>query len=253
MKREDRIIRKRMQKACEKPDVPFEEFCAMHGIDLTPPPAPAQPPRRRVRWSVVWASLSLAVVLALGIWLPTFCLGNGKPPVVGETPTPPITDIETPAQKDFYDKDVSFVLIDYEELCLDEKCFFLDRNNIEVMSVIRKIIPKDDVEITLGYSVSEIIYGFISEEVLYAYNIQYFVRCYDGYITSATNLFQNFALTAEKGGTTYEYKIVQSVNGNVAFIQFTKGTYEYYLTVTRFGELTEIDEDSIRMLIAHAL
>lgn len=236
---------KKIMRECTKTDKPFEQFCAEQGIRLPPRPE-AQPKKKRTVW-VAFASAAAAAVLVLCVSLP-FLLKPDKDG--GGTGLPGIIQ---PEAKEYGEFDVDGVKITYEELSRDANLFLLDSSGIEAQGNVLKILTKEDGHICVGYRIQEVLFGFNLGDELFAFQIDYMIKTYAHFTHSGNDDFKNLNEEVIKNGVNYSYRLFESYGKTTAYVFFEKSGYKYYLTVTGFEGLTEINKDSIEKLINNAL
>ena len=221
-------------KKATKPQKTFEKFCAENNIPLE---SPKQTKKSR-KFFTILVPIALATILVLGITLPFLIK------------TMPETPNMEPELKIYGDSDVQSTRMTYEELTADQNLVFLNFENIEQYRSISRMQPLDDSNITLGYEMREILYGFWIDDVLYAYRINFMVRCYEHYVFLDIKSFENLEYETNMDNLKFSFGIDEKQA--TGYVSFSTLGYDYYLTVSDFEQITEINKDSIETLLENA-
>ena len=213
----------------------FEDFCAQHNIYAAAGRAVC---RRRFRFPT-GAVASFAVVLAavLSVSLP-FVFGNTESPSL---PSPP-PNIEEPV-----DPPVTPPVIPIEPELPRYSA------NVAQYSYLQEVTPLDGTDLRLGYSLKNVLYGFDFNSGFFAYDFDYIVRCYERYDFVGHESFEKLNQEIIFNDISYYYNLKSNVNNNEAYIKFKKGSYEYFLTVREFQDMTEINDENIEVFIKNVL
>ena len=238
----------------------FEDFCAQHNIYAAAGRAVC---RRRFRFPT-GAVASFAVVLAavLSVSLP-FVFGNTEspslpspPPNIEEPVDPPVPPPVIPIEPElprYSANDVKGTDVTLEQLNSDKDLFLFDFNCVARYSYLQEVTPLDGTDLRLGYSLKNVLYGFDFNSGFFAYDFDYIVRCYERYDFVDIEMFTSFDHNLIHNDLSYEYKIQQYGADYRSLIKFKKGSYEYFLTVREFQDMTEINDENIEVFIKNVL
>lgn len=240
----------------------FEDFCAQHNIYAAAGRAVC---RRRFRFPT-GAVASFAVVLAavLSVSLP-FVFGNTEspslpspPPNIEEPVDPPVTPPVTPIEPElprYSANDVKGTDVTLEQLNSDKDLFLFDFSCVAQYSYLQEVTPLDGTDLRLGYSLKNVLYGFDFNSGFFAYDFDYIVRCYEKFDFSNYEDFTQEQMTnqVEFNNIVYDFYLKKSFNDIQAKIKFKKGSYEYFLTVREFQDMTEINDENIEVFIKNVL
>lgn len=229
----DRKIKKIIKKAT-KPQKSFEEFCAENNIPLESPKQTAKPRK----FFTILAPVALTTILVFGISMPFL------------TKTIPETPNVEPELKIYGDSDVQSTRMTYEELVADQNLTLLNFENVEQYSSITKVLPLENSDLILGYKLQEVLYGFWIGDALYAYEVDYIVRCNEHYVFSDIKSFENLEYETHAENVKFSFGIDEEQG--IGYVSFNTLGYYYYLTVSDFENITEINKDSIETLLENA-
>ena len=238
----------------------FEDFCAQHNIYAAAGRAVC---RRRFRFPT-GAVASFAVVLAavLSVSLP-FVFGNTEspslpspPPNIEEPVDPPVTPPVTPIEPElprYSANEVKGTDVTLEQLNSDKDLFLFDFNCVAQYSYLQEVTPLDGTDVRLGYFLATVFYGFEVDGTLFVFDFDYIVRCYERYDFVGHESFEKLNQEIIFNDISYYYNLKSNVNNNEAYIKFKKGSYEYFLTVREFQDMTEINDENIEVFIKNVL
>ncbi len=217
-----------------KPDCSFDEFCKTNGIEFTSEPCA---PKKTVGWKKIFFPIFATAAIALCVGLPFAFKKDTVNPVIDT----------------YGDAQVSYETISSSTLLDDTNLILFDLNKCESYSFIRRMYPIENNDLTVGYSISDVIYGLEYEGNLYAYEFDYFVRCYSGYQFSNVDLYSNPESFFSYENTKFGYTVDENDMVGSAFVSFKSGDYDYYVSLRGFEDITEINSDSVEIFIKYVL
>ena len=213
-----------------KPDVSFEAFCENHGIEYK---TQRRKPKKSAVGKKIFIPVSAVAVIALCIGLPVAF--RDKPSDNGIIL--------------YGDADVSYNVIRSEDLSNDSTLLAFDLNKSESYSEIKRIFPTEKSDLTVGFTIKEVLYGFECENVFYAYDFDYIVRCYEGYKFSDLDQYTETSNNISNAGIEFKYAIREKKQGRAAYITFENNGYDYYINLRGYEDMTEINRDSVEIFI----
>lgn len=221
-----------------KPSKPFEEFCREHNIVFEEEKLRHEEKPRRKAFSFDWIKAVTATVVTVAVLIMILLPLNSD-----SSHIPPI---------DYYgDNDVVMVTTSYENLLADSIVVPINFENVEQYGRILQIQSKDNSNLVLGYMLEDVLFGFLEDDKLLAYKLKIVIRCYDKYIFTATEFFKNLEFTYNINNITYNFGI--SKKTNVAYIRFINHNFEYFITLSDYANIIEINKTNVELFLDHLI
>ena len=232
---ENRKIKKAIKKH-RKPNISFDEFCEKNGIQSDSNNNINQG-NTKVKVNVFGLSMGIisAFICIVVVITVLLLMLNNKP-----SPLPEIK---------YYGVDmVKEEKISYEEFVATDIPTLIDFSNVEQYGIISKVIPNDGEDLVLGYTVTHILYGFMRDEELFAFELMITIRCYKGYLFIGNEYFKDL---------NYDYtdncKYDISANQEEAYIAVSSENCEYFIVVNEYEGITPVNKENIELLIQDIL
>ncbi len=213
-----------------KPDISFEEFCESHGIEYT---TQRRVTKKSTIYKKVLIPMSTVAAVALCIGLP-FAFKNKQ---------------SDDGMVLYGDSDVLYEVVQSEALLKDKALLAFDLTKSESYSEIRRVFPTAKTNLTVGYTIKTVLYGFEYESCFYAYEFDYIVRCYKGYNFSDIDRYTNSSNIVYGDETEFKYTIEENNDEYNAYITFKKGGYDYYINLRGYEDMTEINSNNVEVFI----
>lgn len=240
----DRKLKKLLKEKL-KPTKSFEQFCEENNIKVER----RQPKQKKRLFAAILAPLSVALLVALSIMLPSI-FGNGGGPTQNNPVTPPVTPpVEPPPIVYYGDDDVGNELTTYTAMSESIGHEPFNEENIQEQGVTNKIFPKEITSELLGWLQKDVVFGFFIEEDLYAYQFDSIIRLKDNYLFNQLNKFAQAQFEYIWENKTFRYNISNEGTDTKAYLSYEREGIEYFLIIRDFEGLTAINQQSIEMLI----
>ena len=230
----DREIKKKLDEEL-KPDITSDRFCMDAGITFEAQPEAKQ----KSKWGLltkVFVPIASVAAITLCIVLPITLADNDEPsdlPKYGEN-------------------EVSYSVTGIENLYA-EKNIVMYNHNFVLQDETAFLITPTDSDKKLGYRISDVIYAEVIDGIpSFAFTFDYLIRCYDGYTISSSEVYSNSDRTYTFNGITFRYCIINAAISNDAYLSFDFGKYDYYIHVRSYGDITEINDDSVQLFLRKA-
>jgi len=233
---------KKAIKQSLKPRKPFEAWAREHNIVLpsSSSPSPQKPTVRR-RLIIQFVSAAACVILFLGILLPVLLLD--KKPI--DSGNPPAQSSEP---RVYLLQDAVTVQMDIEELYAVEGLILFDASQIYEINAIYKNVANDNNDLILSYILNDCV--FISTDEENVFFVTCIIRIYPQFEFFTYEKYTDLNLKLDLDNVEISYRIVQeSRNGNIAYLKFLYGNAEYFLQVTDFEGITDINEETLKILM----
>ncbi len=212
-----------------KPDISFEEFCGSRGIEYA---TRRRETRKSTIYKKVFIPISTVMAVALCIGLP-FAFRNKQ---------------SDDGMVLYGDSDVSYEVVQSEAL-LKDKALAFDLNKSESYAEIRRVFPTVKTNLTIGYTIKTVIYGFEYESCFYAYEFDYIVRCYNGYNFSDIDGYISSSNIVNGNEAQFKYTVDENDNDCNAYITFKKDGYDYFIYLRGYEYITEINSNNVEVFI----
>lgn len=230
---DNRKIKKAIRKHI-KPAKPFRVFCSENGLDKRSEiiQENTKVKVRAVSALVLCVSILVCIVMLVIIYL---------------LPTDKVAPSPSPQIKFYGAEEVYDTKITIEEIRAFEVPLLLNFSKIEQLGAIYKTMSKDG-DLLLGLQIRDLLYGFMQDEILYAFDMSITIRCYKGYLFTTLSLYEN-------PDYKYDEKCAYNIseNGIEAYITVTNQDYEYFITVKEYENITPITRENIDLLISDIL
>lgn len=229
---EDKKIKRKINEAM-KPDLTFCEFCEKHEIKINTASNIKQNNKRGVKFAKIFVPTAMAVVIFLGIFLPL-----QLPKLFGTTPND-----STP--KLYGELSVDKTAIDIGQIHVESNVLLFNMENVEDISEINRISPKEDSGKLLGYHIKNVLYGFYVDNELYAYDFDYLIRSYKNYKFYQEDLFEGLDKNVTVNNRFFSYTIQNEITGRLGYIRFIENEIEYFISLRAFNNVMEINDENI--------
>lgn len=222
----NRKIRKAIKSELQQPP-PFDGFCREAGIEF--PVAQKVKPKRR-RWIPAVSAAVASAAIVCGC-IPLMLPKNSQDGTV-----------ELPK---FAGKDVIYSTCDISEIQANTNIVLFDLCAIQQLGPTYSIYPSNNEKLCLAYNTNDVIYEKQIDETLYSYIFDYMARTYKYF--EFIDLWRYEALTEhyEYNGAIYNYNI----NYETAYISFSAGENDYFISLHGRDGITEIDRESVETFI----
>lgn len=237
----DRKLKKLLKEKL-KPTKSFEQFCEENNIKVER----KQPKQKKRLFAAILAPVSILLV-ALCIVLPSVL---GKGPTQNNPVNPPVTPpVEPPPIVYYGDADVGNELTTYT--AMSERIGHEPFNSeyMQEKGQTNTIFPKEISSELLGYMQKGVVFGFFIDEELYAYKFDSIIRLKENYRFNLLNEFEPTQYELVWENITFRYRIADEGTFVRAYLSYKRGSVEYYLIIRDFEGLTEINQQSIEILI----
>lgn len=227
----NRKIKKMIKKELASPPN-TDEFCEACGFEFVEVPQSA--PKIR-RWIPTVTMSAAAVAVVCG------CIPLMLPNKGGNT----IPDVKY-GETDVYRTDVS----EAEFLTLHDIVLF-NMDYMDNYSAIQKVVTVEN-KAELGYEIKRIEYNFTYDGELFAYDFDFLMYSSDRFDFHNKDRYSDLSTVTEIKGTAFRYKTIYNKDGKYALIYFESGEYDYYISLSGYEDLTEIDDESIATFLKKA-
>lgn len=237
----DRKLKKLLKEKL-KPTKSFEQFCEENNIKVER----KQPKRKKRLFAAILAPVSILLV-ALCIVLPSV-LGGG--PTQNNPVNPPVTPpVEPPPIVYYGDADVGNELTTYT--AMSERIGYepFNSENMQEVGVVSTVYPKEIPSELLGWLQNRVVFGFFIDEELYAYQFDCIIRLKENYRFNQLTEFEQAQNEFVWQDITFKYRISDEEIYTRVYLSYKRGSVEYYLIIRDFEGLTEINQQSIEILI----
>lgn len=231
----DRKIKRKLNNEL-KPTVSADRFCSDAGISFESVEKPEQ--RFGRKWlPKVFLPIAAAAAVCLCIVLPLTLSGRDESP----------NDIIK-----YGENDVVYNRTTIEKIFADEQALMFNQTYVLQVGTTHLITPIEDSTI-LGYRISEVVFAEIIDGVpSFALMFDYLVRCYDGYTITGADIYSKTDSAFTQNGISFNYCIIGENESQEAYIYFECGKYDYYIHLCGYGQITEINDDSVRLFLQKA-
>lgn len=227
----NRKIKKMIKKELASPPN-VDEFCEACGFEFVESPKPATKIRR---WIPAVSMSAVAVAVVCGC-IPLMLPNNGGSPI--------------PNIK-YGESDVYRVSVEESEFIALPDIVLFNMDYADNYTAIQKVLTVKN-EIELGYEIKRIEYNFIYDDELCAYDFDYLMYSDNNFDFHNKDQYVDLNTVIEIKDITFQYKLITSKTGKYALIYFEAGKYDYYISLSGYKSLTEINDASIATFIKKA-
>ncbi len=216
-------------KSLKTPKTSFADFCEANDIELRKPQQKRCAEKRKFVFPVA-VSFILFVGVCLAILLPINIIKSN--------------DIEK-----YQENDVTRLPASKEQIMADKDIILFNVGKAEDIGQIFSIVSKQDKNCTLGSTFKNVIYGGMVGGKIYAYQFNYLVRYNKNYDFKGSELYLGTNIIVEYNDVTFKYNINENDIKPRAYITFAKGKYDYFIEVSTFNNMTELNNANIETYI----